>query len=196
MAHLRCCRFLLQCNLDSNCKNANINCWISQFGLDYEEPDILSNEFMTSAVETTTPWHGASLSACLLFWQNQTKQWLLLLQQLYLCKLQVVYCVTWLFGCWFFLCPLLVQCLSQQCLALARACRHSRVLANKTSHSNVEYWINSYLVANDDAFLGSSFLHLLDLESLFCFSFVGLLKKSASGNAVKCRCSMCCLMMS
>lgn len=73
--------------------------------------------------------------------------------------------------------PLLAQCLPQQCPALVRGPRYFRVLAYKTSHRNVEYQINFYLVANSNALLGNSFLYLLRLGSLFYFIFVGLLKK-------------------
>lgn len=55
--------------------------------------------------------------------------------------------------------------------------RHPRVLANKNAHSNIGYWIDSHLVANGAAFLGCPFLHLVDLGYIFCFTFIGLLKK-------------------
>lgn len=74
------------------------------------------------------------------------------------------------------------QHLPQQCPALVRAPRHSRVLANKPSDRNVEYQINSYFVAHSNAFLGSSFLYLLCLGSLFYFIFIGLPKKLLLAN--------------
>lgn len=64
----------------------------------------------------------------------------------------------------------------QQCPALVRAPRNYRVLANKTSHGNVEYQINSCLVAHRNAFLDSSFLCLLCLGSLLYFIFIGFFK--------------------